>query len=449
MFLLHHLASLKRLFLLAGLACLGLPAPAAPAPTVTVEPGAKAGELQVKVVPLKTTATGLLEVVNPQNGKVLKTLHAGRFAKEQVVPLVRDPALPAGKYKIRYREGIALAMDVALPPPTKSKSWINPVDLVLTDKSIFVFDANRPQPAAGTAPATPAPDEIDNPYLCKFSAKDGTPDQAFGSGGVLELPKEARNTRGFAVDEEDCIYMSYGGHNVQILDTAGELLKGGAIGGWDNDPLGPRCTTWVNSVALGRDKKIYIPVNGYDGAIRAYDRTKSEFKGFLFKSRTCSVNRADRYITVDPVSGALYLIETSGQVRRYNDTGKEIKFSWYHASNLLPSLAGPMGPSASGGLIWVVAHGGDAHWGLQHVAALYWDNGSKIRYIGRFGKPGAAPDQPEFLNPIAATQSADHLTLWVVEDGQENLLGEPSNHRVRRFKITSVASAEAEATITN
>jgi hypothetical protein len=445
--------------LLVGI-CLWSPRQAAaaePTPGLSVGPGAKAGELQVKVIPVKTTAIGLLEVVDPRNGRALKTLHAGRFDKEQIVPLSKDPLVPAGKYKVRYREGISLAFDVALAPPTKSKRWVNPVDLALTEKSIFVLDAGLPPPAAGAAPPAQGGEEIDNPFMCKFSAKDGTPDQNFGSGGLVELPKDVWLSKSIVVDEEDCIYIAANAqHSVYLFDASGELQKGGAIGGWDNDPLGPKCTACPNTLALGPNKKIYIPCNGYDGAIRAYDRTQSGFRGFLYKGGLApSQCLVDRYMSVDPVSGILYRFDTFGRLMAYTDTGKDFTLSKAVPPSMLPPVACPVGPSAHSGLIWVAARGGvdfygsASFWGLNNATILYWDDGRKIRFIGRFGKPGAAPDQAEFINLVSMFQSPDHLTLWAVEDGLENLAGEPPNRRVRRFKITSAASAEAEATIAN
>jgi len=45
----------------------------------------------------------------------------------------------------------------------------------------------------------------------------------------------------------------------ELVTTAGGGLPGRRIGGWDNDPLGSKCTYLVNSLAMEPDSSIVNP----------------------------------------------------------------------------------------------------------------------------------------------------------------------------------------------
>jgi len=105
----------------------------------------------------------------------------------------------------------------------------------------------------------------------------------------------------------------------------------------------------------------------------------------------------------------------------------------------------PCGPSAAGGLIWVVDHGpAGPFWdsGGDNDLLLFWDSGDDLVFFGRYGGPGKAKDKLEFLNPSAVAQTPDHLELWVTEDGMPVLDGQHGNARVRKFKITAEKTEE-------
>ena len=88
-------------------------------------------------------------------------------------------------------------------------------------------------------------------------------------------------------------------------------------------------------------------------------------------------------------------------------------------------------------------HGGP-QWDIDGgEVVLLWDDGEIIQLVQRFGLPGVAANNLQFMNPSAAVQPPDHLALWVVEDGLPNGEGPPGNARVRKFRITSSKSEEA------
>jgi len=289
--------------------------------------------------------------------------------------------LPPGSYRARYREGIKLVYDSDLLLPNKEK-WINPTGLQISDKGMYVLDSGKVPPAKKTGdPAPDAPPEDDptnQSYIFKFS-KDGKPDISFGDRGRIAPFPKATGMRAFAVNKEplnnklynlgnvaqpppavyrgkpqpgpavphiklvNVIYFQAlrkarsisgsGSHNVNILSAAGDLIQQ-TIGGWDSDPHGPKCTVWVNSLALGTDHRIYIP-NGY-GHVKVYDRRKNAFERIIGTTNLTDYTGLDRCVASD-MEGAVYIIGRSARLQRFDDTGKAL-VPTYHSQAAQPSI---------------------------------------------------------------------------------------------------------------
>ena len=152
---------------------------------------------------------------------------------------------------------------------------MNPTDLVLTEKSIYVYDQGVVKPwreidepywftQGTTSPYT------NTPYIYKFN-RDGTPDVKFGDRGRLG-PLSSNCIRSFGVDEGGWIYVGSTYHEALVFDPSGEKsdMK---IGGYDTaGPNVGKATVGVNSVVCGPNKRIYfqdfLGVDGYDAQRR-------------------------------------------------------------------------------------------------------------------------------------------------------------------------------------
>ncbi|MBI4024275.1 MAG: hypothetical protein HY360_04790 [Verrucomicrobia bacterium] len=435
------------IFCLWGVVLVVWPWKAVGAVTISVEPTGK-----IQVVPASSSATGILEILEEKSGRCLKTLHAGTMQGASTFSLAMGRKLPPGRYRVRYRENLKLVFDCSLNLPNKEK-WINPTDLVLTDKAIFVFDqGNDPEWKPGTPPRVVGAYGGSQSFIYKFH-HDGKPDPSLGDmgrlGPLLSSPSwpTTGGIRTFAVDEGGLIYIGSVYHEALVYDSTGESMNM-KVGGYAEG--GGKTTTWVNSMAIGPGRRLYFP--SCYGLFQVYDRTKTGFAGFLYGISMDKTNFTglQRYIAADREESVCYIINRSGQVWKYEDTGKELKA--LYASDVADKMINPTGPSASAGQIWVADHGGPPLWDSDgNEICLFWDNGAGIQLVERFGGPGKADSEPapakagdkaQFMNPSAAILTPDHLALWVVEDGLPNDEGPPGNARVRRFRIEAAQSAE-------
>jgi hypothetical protein len=428
-----------------GVACFAIFAslailPAAHAePHLSVKPLASGEGAEVRVTPTKAGNNVLLDVLDTA-GRCLRTVFAGSISQGQSITIDKRNRLASGSYRLRYREGIKLEFESSLKPPPGEK-WINPTDIQLTDQALYILDSGKVPPKKEGQPETPPPDEEDpnnRSTIYKFET-DGKPAK-FGSRSCIEPFQGATAYRAFAADSEGQIYISATYHAVKVFASNGTPTAR-TIGGWDNDPHGPKCTVWVHSMALGPNKRIYLP-NGY-GHVKVYDRTKDAFGGIIGTTQLPGVYIGmDRCITSD-MDGAVYIIRgNSGQIERFDDNGKALEPKYLSPSDLKVSF--PTGPCASAGLIWVAMHSGAPLWDSDGgEAALFWDNGQSIVLVDRFGMPGTGKeDKVEFLNPSAIAMTPDHNAIWVVEDGLVNGDGPPGNARIRKFRITGSETEE-------
>lgn len=420
---------------------------------------AKPTDPQVRIAPSKTAALAFLEVVDPKTGRVLKTLFAGSITPGNQYPIQRGRKLPTGSYTLRYREGITIQFDSAIPAG-KSGQWTNPVDVIVADKGVYVWDSGRPLPKRVKDSAAPAPptevEAATESRACVFKfTRDGKPDATFGDRGRSEPfagPKSDPHAsrlynliHAIAVDPEGRVYIGSTYHEVVILDPSGQRLAQ-TVGGWDNDPHGPKCTGWVNSLAAGAKNRLYLP-SGY-GNMKVYDTTKEKLEGALYSCKLPGLIGPDRCVASDPPF--VYVINSGGTIGRFRDTGSAIEADDVWSSSGAKKMINPCGIGCAGGLIWVASHGGPPLWDSDGGEIfLFWDNGGEIEYIDRWGRPGKAADKLEFLNPSAVAMTPDHKELWVTEDGGINDEGPPGNARVRKFKVGSVLTEELPLEIAN
>jgi hypothetical protein len=466
-------------------------------PAMQVTPTAAGASISVAP---KRTPFGFLELVEPGTGRVVYTLNAGRFPAGQSFTVSKNIAVAPGRYTLRYREGFDLKLLGELKrPEAKMPAWLNPTCIVQRGQNLYILDSGldvvetRPDhlndltwnPVTGKPVAAhfveikdgivnlqtkegaavtfkladlkaadqAVANKLDKERLELLAERDtkqsalfkmdtkGVLDTAFGKGGKLALPGYY-NIRSFDVDPASgVIYISAGGHNAIVFDASGKLTPQ-TIGGWDGDPNGPKCTVWVNTLFVGAGNRLYLP-NGY-GNIKVYDRTKNAFDGILYFGLNPASITLDACGATDGLN-AVYITTPPGVIRKFIDDGKSIKAAY--ASSDADKLAMPTGPSASAGLVWVAAHGPGPgpFWdsGGGGEVALYFDDGQKLQLLGRFGVPGTAGDQLEFMNPSSAYLTADHLELRVVEDGLTNTEGPKGNARVRLFQIASAYTEEA------
>ncbi|MBI4028034.1 MAG: hypothetical protein HY360_23825 [Verrucomicrobia bacterium] len=417
---------------------------------LSLDPATGAGEMRFKISPARTGQLALLEILDAKSGHCVKTLHAGPMSSPGAFTLNKGRRLPPGPYRARYREGIDLVFDSELLLPGNEK-WINPADLAITSAAIFVLDPGIPpdpkskkQPSKEAGNEAPAePGEPGQTYLYKF-LRDGKPDVSFGDRGRLTLAEKPSRIHSVVVDETGLIYAPGGGHFARVLAPNGDAL-GQTVGGWDNQPYGPKCTPWVNSLALGPNRRIYVACTSY-ATIKVYDRTKDKFDGILYSLSNPNLPHAglmDRCLAADG-RGAIYMTTRDGQVLKIVDDGKSLAKAC--KSKVKDALLMPVGPSAGGDLVWIADHGPGRgpFWdsgGGGEVLCL-WDNGETLILVERFGLPGTARDKAHFLNPSSVAQTQDHLELWVAEDGLPNKEGPPGNARVRKFRIAAAQTEE-------
>lgn len=409
---------------------------------VKVEPSADGKNVRIQVFPAKEGTTGIIELLDARSGKCVKTLWAGPLGSGQALSLGKNPNLKPGSYRVRYRDGIGVAFDSEIPLPRKEK-WLNPTDVAFTDKGIYVLDRGFPSKAPEKKEDGSMTEEI--PAIGEFNlfrfTREGKPDTTFGDRGRASLYDKAARMESLAVDNEGLIYIPSGGHSVAVFGPTGDPMSQ-TIGGYDGDPFGPKCTTWVDNVAIGPGRTIYILTAYAYGTLRAYDRTKNAFEGILYSLKITGNGAAPRALTSDQ-EGNLYYLTGRHVLQKVEDNGKA--FTETYSSSSSDKMYFPRGPSACAGLIWVVDHGpAGPFWdsGGDNNLLLYWDTGSEITLFSRFGGPGKAKDKVEFLNPTAVAQSPDHLELWVTEDGMPYPEGPNGNARVRKFKITAEHTEE-------
>lgn len=398
---------------------------------------------RIQVTPSRPGSDGLLELVEDRSGRCVRTLWAGSLGSKKTIPLGKEAKLPAGTYRVRYREGLGLAPDSALTLPGSVK-WSNPTDLVLTEKAIYVYEQGLGEPSKEGEEPKAMSSGTNVPYIHKFN-KDGTPDARFADRGRLgPLPSApywpAHAIRSFGVDEAGCVYVGSGYHEVLVFDPSGDKTPV-KIGGYAAEgPDAGSVTMNVNSIVCGPNHRIYLP--GMFGDLMVYDRTKEGLEGFLYKATLASTRPGLHRCVATDGEGGVYAIDHASTLQKFRDTGKALLPAY--AADPSDKLSFPTGPSASGGLLWVAAHGGPPTWDSDGgEVVLFWDNQESLQRVARFGKPGKAPDKVQFMNPSAAVQTPDHLALWVVEDGMPNAEGPPGNARVRKFTISSTKSEEA------
>ncbi len=415
---------------------------------MTLEPVGEAG-MRITLSPSKPDVISLVEILDSKTGRCVRTLHAGPVAAKQILTLNKATRLKPGSYRMRYREDINLVPDAALKFPGKER-WVNPVDLALTEKSVFVLDSGLIlKEAVPEQDGKPAEEAVTKGQTCvyKFN-RDLSPDIKFGDRGRLIISESPSYYRSIAADESGLVYHP-NGRQVEVWDGSGDspLYRiGGMDPAWapDHYTAKGRNTQEVGGVALGAGPKIYLGILAHF-TLRAYNRTQKDFDGFLYSvsAREGLTGDQDRCIASDGES-SVYFADRAGQIRKIEDTGKELKISY--ASELEHKICHAMGASASANLVCVAAHGpGDgAFWdsGGGSEVVFLWDNGSSLQLVARFGSPVETAGQLQFMNPSAAIMSADHTELWVSEDGQKNEEGPPGNARVSRLKITCSKSEE-------
>ncbi len=385
--------------------------------------------------------------MDAKSGHCVKTLHAGSFSNKQTFSIGKKDTLEPGSYRVRYRGGITLAFDMEITLPGKEK-WVNPTDLAISAKSVYVLDRGIPATPAAKRKDGVMSEEIPSigeTYLHKFS-HDGAPDAAFGDRGRAILfdkpaPDHQWSNLSVAADDGGLVYLSSGQHEVLVFSNTGER-SGQTIGGvYEKDPKSERHTVWAGGAALGKDRLIYI-LAGW--MIRVYDRTKNGYDGFRYTGCFTTSNHFGRSIASDR-RGSIYLITHPVNVfQKIYDTGKTIKEGYLADGN--DKMYAPMGLSAEGNLVWVADHGPGPgpFWdsGGGNEIILFWDNGEKLVLLERYGAGGKARNRLEFINPCATVQSPDHMELWVAEDGRPNADGPSGNARVRKFRITAASSEE-------
>lgn len=464
---------------------IALPLLAGERPSLKVEMADDGKHVRIQVFPSKLSDTSLLELLDDATGDCVRTIHAGTFSDDQVFFLPRNRGVKPGRYRVRLRQGIGIEVDKELAPPGGG-AWVNPCDIALTDKALYVLDSGRTK--ARRVKEGPDPEEIvevGGTFLYKF-LRDGSLDSSFADSGRLTIRDRPSAIRSFAVDDAGLIYLPLGGHyikprespddwgdrtvvggynavdgwttvpggayHVEIWDGSGKRLPraiGGYMRGGDPDFYTPRGrnTQNVNSVTLGPGMHIYLHVFDY-GVIRAYDRTKNGLDGALYSTTQHALlgGSLPRCIASDR-NGAIYLGAAGQRILKIRDDGKELKA--VYASEPEARMVHPTGPSVSGDLVWVAANGpGEPFWdtGGGGAVFLFWDTGDDLRRVADYGKPGTSREGLEFLNPAATAASRDRTGLWVAEDGMANAEGPPGNARVRHFKITATRSEEAPFT---
>lgn len=467
------------------------------AQSLRLSPAPDGKGLTISVEPSRLTGPGLLEVVDG-NGTVLRTLNGGRFRSNATFALRADDRLAPGRYKVRYRERLGLALDGEVKRPD-GQPWVSPTDLVIVGRFLYVldsglsvddskpgqaerewkqkdgktfkakFNAYTPESKAFvlTAPDSSTiytsvealqPDdaafaeqlikdeqvwlkqrEEKASYLYKMT-RDGVAETTFGQGGRLSLGL-LYGVRSVAVDPNlGTIFLPSGGHEINVFDASGNKTTQ-TIGGWDNDPNGPKGLVWVSSLAISDvNNRIYIPLSYANGKV--YDRTKNQFEGIISRFDLPRYPGLDRNVAVE--GNAVYITNRNHQVEKFVDEGANVKFAY--ASNPELKLAHPAGLSALPSLVWMACHGPGfgPYWdsGGGGEVVLLFDDGKQFSLVDRYGFPGTAADRLEFLNPSAAIASADHGELYVLEDGQPNAEGPRGNARIRRFKITAGVTKE-------
>src|SRR5207249_4243897 len=112
---------------------------------ISVEPISNPSGIRIAVAPTSNAGWALLEVVDPASGVCLKTVHAGRVTARDHFAVITSDALPAGPYRLRYRENVDLALAGEMKRPDAAMpNWLNPTDLALAGPWIYVRDGGQP-----------------------------------------------------------------------------------------------------------------------------------------------------------------------------------------------------------------------------------------------------------------------------------------------------------------
>ncbi len=438
--------SLNSRIWILSLLCLALigtgflsPAHADPVPEIKISPYAE-NKAEMEVSILKHGKGKALVELLDDKGNVVKTLYAGRLnAQHNTFRFLAGRDVPAGNYSVRYRENFSLEYQSSLKRPgTPDGKWINPGDIHLANGKLYVYDA-------GLSETDPVK------KLAGFIRLnlDGTPDTSFADNGYAPVTFKGVHVSAMGIDPEGNLYASNGYHSTEVFDKNGKTTKR-YLAGWNNDPSGPICTGWINANYVGDGNKIYFPT-GY-GNMKVYDRTKAGFDGALyFKTLPASISFG-RSIVVH--GNTIYLANQYGQIERYTDTGKDIKTQY--ATQPEEKLPNPGGFCLNGSLLWSCVTGPspgpfwDSGGGGEIV--LFYDDGDSIGIFERFGNPGLAEDQLEFMNPSAIAVDPTNTIAWITENGltpsNAPAGSPPGNARLRKFKITSEKSAQASFTLT-
>lgn len=461
-------------------------------------PDGKSIRIAVRTSAAVKSGFSLVQLVD-ESGAIVKTLYAGVLPGSQQYTLNFDGAVAPGKYRVRMRESIEIEFAGALPRPGSDKgAWINPTEVVVRGPWVYVVDAGKQipdyvgavrdwrMPGADPAPmryigttdgvvtlmnkaganATVKFDELNRvdqaaakeaedarqkviaeqtaktPVIVKIG-RDGKPDAKFAEKGVLKAPGWY-SLRAIQVDADDVIYLGSGSHEVMMYDATGKRVER-MIGGWDNDPMGPKCLVWVNSIALGRGNVLYVPNAGY-GNIKVYDRTKKGFEGILYAAKMNQDAGWARCISADPFGSGFVLVNRASQLEKYSDDGKALTLAY--SSDAADKLANAVGPMATGGLVFLACHGPGfgPYWdsGGGGEIVVYWDDGAAFKLAHRIGFPGTGATRAEFLNPTSVAITPDQSEMWVAEDSAPNPEGPPGNNRVRKFVLKPAVTTETE-----
>jgi hypothetical protein len=467
---------------------------------IDVRPSEDGKSQQITLRSRQDSGFGLVELINPRTKAVERVIHAGPVRDGMSISYRPDEALKAGTYAIRFRDGLDLVVDKPiLRPDTADGKWVNPTAVTVQRNGLFVVDAGLHTPdlvltendeiewvnpdgkpvkgvyvSSDETSVTVTPSENKSitvafelakqsaaaqalvkkqkarqveheqlkttrlPHIMKLNL-DGSKVTNWGMNGIYgPVPIAPATLRTFAVDDRGVGYLPSGGHHVNVLGPLGMPEKL-TIGGWDNVPAGPVCTVWVSSLAVAGPKKIYIPNAGY-GNMKVYDRTKQGFEGILFAVAPVREPRMPNAIAADS-RGNYYIADTTNVLSKYHDDDKTLTFK-YHSDPEL-KMAWPTGVSTSAGLVLVACRGPGfgPYWdsGGGGEIVLFWDNGTELVRVARFGVPGFSLDRMELLNPSGTAISADHSSIYVAEDGMTTIVdgaeAPAGNARVTQFKL--------------
>jgi hypothetical protein len=378
----------------------------------------------VAYTPWNKTDLAIIEILDADATRCLKIIYAGPLKDTFKFKLETSSEVPAGRYCLRALEGVSFAPEAN--EGFKKIQWTNPVDVHLAGDHVYVWDSGLPAHEGDTSP------EEAKAFIYRFS-RDGTLDASYGNGGRIGPilgPKDNvaqetryRTIRAIAVDSREQLYIGNIYHEALVFDSNGKKLDR-TVGGWDNDPRGPQCTGWVNSIAIGYRDHLYFASSGYQ-TLKVYDPSKDKFDGILYHGELPKYGGKDRMITATP-DGAVYVIGGDGSCQRFNDTGSSLVTAYCSADKLKGDK--PTGPCTTAGLIWMAGHD-------SGCLLLLWDDGEKIELVKSWGTSGKSAAKFELGNPSAVATTPDHMEFWITEDGELDDNSPAGNARVRKFRM--------------